>query len=283
MEVQNPASEAPPVTPPAPAAPPPPASATPPPPEPKAPEADVVKVSLSEWQKREARLAEFDRQLAEAEQKAREANERALQRQIENGEVTKALESIKQTRDSDVSRVRAEAQAELARTRAEIQAEKERIAAEKAAAENARNAIYQRAQRYALDGELGRTLSAHNLVPGGAEQLATLWRSNFTVNEEGESFAVRAGTGQSVGEFVAAQLARPEYAHFLRAGSAHGGTQHPGANPSAAAPASAPQAEQPPPPRNMGEAVILHMQQMQAKQGDAAMDMSLPMGLKAAR
>ena len=38
-----------------------------------------------------------------------------------------------------------------------------------------------------------------------------------------------------------------------------------------------------PQPRNMGEAVILHMQSIQKAQGDARANMNLPMGLKAAR
>ena len=85
--------------------------------------------------------------------------------------------------------------------------------------------VEERAKRYALDGEVSRTLAAHNLVPGGAEQLAHLWRSQFVVDAQGESFAVRTPTFQTVGEFVSQQLARPEYAHFLRA-SNPGGDGH---------------------------------------------------------
>jgi hypothetical protein len=140
--------------------------------------------------------------------------------------------------------------------------------------------VEERAKRYALDGELSRALAAHNLVQGGTEQLAHLWRNQFVVEAQGESFAVRTPTFQTTGEFVAQQLARPEYAHFLRA-STQGGTatgqmiqatQTPSANP---APATQ--------PRNMGEAVILHMQGIQKAQGDARANMGLPMGLKAAR
>lgn len=140
--------------------------------------------------------------------------------------------------------------------------------------------IEERAKRYALDGEVSRALAGHNLVPGGAEQLAQLWRSQFIVDTQGDSFAVRTPTFQSVSEFVSQQLARSEYAHFVRA-STQGGTatgqtiqaaQTPPANP-----APAPQ------PRNMGEAVILHMQGLQKAQGDARSNLSLPMGLRAAR
>jgi hypothetical protein len=140
--------------------------------------------------------------------------------------------------------------------------------------------VEERAKRYALDGELSRTLASHNLVQGGAEQLAHLWRSQFVVETQGESFAVRTPTFQTVGDFVTQQLARSEYAHFLRA-STQGGTatgqtiQAAQTPPSNLAPA--------PQPRNMGEAVILHMQGIQKAQGDARANMSLPMGLKAAR
>ena len=53
--------------------------------------------------------------------------------------------------------------------------------------------VEERAERYALDGELSRALAACNLVPGGAEQLTQLWRNQFLVNA-GDSFAVRTPT-----------------------------------------------------------------------------------------
>jgi hypothetical protein len=140
--------------------------------------------------------------------------------------------------------------------------------------------VEDRAKRYALDGEISRALSSHNLVQGGAEQLSQLWRSQFLVDTQGDSFAVRTPTFQSVGEFVSQQLARPEYAHFVRAstqgGTATGQTIQAAQTPPAS-PTSAPQ------PRNMGEAVILHMQGLQKTQGDARANLSLPMGLRAAR
>ena len=51
--------------------------------------------------------------------------------------------------------------------------------------------IEERAKRYALEGELARTLAAQQLVPGGAEQLTQLWRSHFRVDPEGETFKVQ--------------------------------------------------------------------------------------------
>lgn len=140
--------------------------------------------------------------------------------------------------------------------------------------------VEERAKRYALDGEISRALATQNLVQGGAEQLSQLWRSQFVVDTQGDSFAVRTPTFQSVGEFVSQQLARPEYAHFVRAstqgGTATGQTIQAAQTPPAG-PTPAPQ------PRNMGEAVILHMQGLQKAQGDARANLSLPMGLRAAR
>lgn len=140
--------------------------------------------------------------------------------------------------------------------------------------------IEERAKRYALDIEVSRALTVYNLVPGGSEQLAHLWRSQFVVETQGESFSVRTPTYQSVGEFVSQQLARPEYAHFLRA-STQGGTATGQTTQAAQTPPASPAAD--PQPRNMGEAVILHMQSAQKAQGDARANMNLPMGLKAAR
>jgi hypothetical protein len=140
--------------------------------------------------------------------------------------------------------------------------------------------IEDRAKRYALDIEVSRALTTYNLVPGGSEQLAHLWRSQFVVEAQGESFSVRTPTYQAVGDFVSQQLARPEYAHFLRA-STQGGTATGQTTQAAQTPPASPSAT--PQPKTMGEAVILHMQGVQRAQGDARANMNLPMGLKAAR
>ena len=139
--------------------------------------------------------------------------------------------------------------------------------------------VEERAKRYALDIEVSRALNAYNLVPGGSEQLAHLWRSQFVVEAQGESFSVRTPTYQSVGDFVSQQLARPDYAHFLRA-STQGGTATGQTTQAAQTPPAGPTSN--PQPRNMGEAVILHMQGVQKAQGDARANMSLPLGLKRA-
>jgi hypothetical protein len=140
--------------------------------------------------------------------------------------------------------------------------------------------IEDRAKRYALDIEVSRALTTYNLVPGGSEQLAHLWRNQFVVEAQGESFSVRTPTYQAVGDYVSQQLARPEYAHFIRA-STQGGTATGQTTQAAQTPPAGPSAT--PQPKTMGEAVILHMQGVQKAQGDARANMSLPMGLKAGR
>ena len=196
----------------------------------------------------QARLAEM-----EAAQRAQQEATRQEQARIlaQKGEVENALRMLREQSEQTLS------------------AERQKFAQ-----------VEERAKRYALDGEVSRTLAAHNLVPGGAEQLAHLWRSQFVVDAQGESFAVRTPTFQTVGEFVSQQLARPEYAHFLRA-STQGG--RPPARRSRRPRRPPPARYRRPQPRNMGEAVILHMQGIQKAQGDARANMNLPMGLKAAR
>jgi hypothetical protein len=125
----------------------------------------------------------------------------------------------------------------------------------------------ERAKRYALDGELARSLAAQPLVAGGAEQLTQLWRSQFTVEPQGDSFAVQAPGFQPVGQWIAAQLGRPEYSHFLRAQNPGGGTQ--GGPPGTQGLPTAPgQAAAPPVPQNMSEAILMQMAAMQKSTAD---------------
>jgi hypothetical protein len=142
-----------------------------------------------------------------------------------------------------------------------------------------RSAVEERAKRYALDGEVSRVLASQPLVPGGAEQLTQLWRSQFVVEPQGDSFNVRTPTFQSVGDFVAAQLARPEYAHFVRASNPGGGTAGAtGAH--QAAPTSPANPAAPIQPKNFGEAIILQMQELQKTQpSDPRLNPAAAMGL----
>jgi hypothetical protein len=142
-----------------------------------------------------------------------------------------------------------------------------------------RSAVEERAKRYALDGEVSRVLASQPLVPGGAEQLTQLWRSQFVVEPQGDSFTVRTPTFQSVGDFVAAQLARPEYAHFVRASNPGGGTAGAtGAHQTA--PTSPVHPAAPIQPKNFGEAIILQMQEIQKTQPiDPRLNPAAAMGL----
>ena len=114
-----------------------------------------------------------------------------------------------------------------------------------------------RAKRYALDGELGRALSAHQLTVGAAAHLTKLLRDEFTVEAQGDSFAVRSKDFRSVGDFITATLATPEYSSFVRAlnpgGGTAGGTAVQSAQTAPANPAAAVQ------PRNLGEQLAAAM------------------------
>ena len=124
-------------------------------------------------------------------------------------------------------------------------------------------------------------LSSQPLVPGGAEQLTQLWRSQFIVEPQGDSFNVRTPTFQSVGDYVSAQLARPEYAHFIRASNPGGGTAGTTGGHRAAPTSPANQAA-PVAPKNFGEAIILQMQESQKNQPtDPRLNPAVAMGLNA--
>ncbi len=196
----------------------------------------------------QARLAEHEERVR---REAQEAQRREAEVLAERGNLQEAL---RQLREQSEQQLTAERQKQI-----EIQ---------------------QRTQQYALDSELSRVLASENLVPGGVEQLSRLFRSEFVVEPQGNAFQVRTPSFQSVPDFIKAQLGRPEYAHFLRAQNPGGGTASGQSVQAAPTPPANPAA--PPQPRNMGEAVILHMQSVQKTQGDARANMGLPLGLRAA-
>lgn len=140
-------------------------------------------------------------------------------------------------------------------------------------------ALEERAKRYALDGEVSRVLASQPLVPGGAEQLTQLWRNQFVVEPQGDSFTVRTPTFQSVTDYVSTQLARPEYAHFIRALNPGGGTAGTtGAH--IAAPTAPANPAEPIQPKNFGEAIVLQMQEIQKSQPtDPRLNTAVAMGL----
>jgi hypothetical protein len=205
-------------------------------------------------------------------------------------EQLQAFTSIQARLAEHEERVRREAQ-EAQRREAEVLAERGNLqdalrqlreqSEQQLIAERQKHAeVQQRAQQYALDSELSRSLAGENLVPGGVEQLTRLFRGEFVVEPQGHAFHVRTPAFQSVPDFIKAQLGRPEFAHFLRAQNPGGGTA--AGQPVQAAPTPPANPSMAPQPRNMGEAVILHMQGVQKAQGDSRANMNLPMGLRAA-
>lgn len=141
------------------------------------------------------------------------------------GETEKLMNLLKQQMEENTAEQARKAQEKIDAANRAAQQLKEAADAEKARLEGERRAIQTRAERFALDGELGRALSSHNLVDGAAEDLTALLRNSFTVQPEGDSFVVRA-SGKTAAEFVAEYLARKP--HYVKSGS-KGGTQ-PNAN-----------------------------------------------------
>ncbi len=142
--------------------------------------------------------------------------------------------------------------------------------------------VEERAKRYALDGELARTLASQPLVPGGAEQLTQLWRNQFAVEPQGDTYAVRTPTFESVEAFVTRNLAQPNYAHFVRAQNPTGGTGAPqGGALSTPTPAANILSDAPVQPRNLGEALLLQMKENARKPiGSSATDVGQSFGLR---
>ena len=198
-----------------------------------------------------AAKAETERQVAETA-----AKQAALQAQIEKGQIKEAMELIRKQADDAAASERAQ-----------------------------RAAVEEKAKRYALSGEVSRALASHNLVPSAAAQLADHWRNEFVVEATGDSFAVRTPTFQSVGDFIAAKLATPDYSHFVRSSTVGGVGHNPAAQttaPTASPVVTSPVA--PPNPKNFGEAIILQMQEIQKNQpggSDPRLNPSAAMGLNA--
>jgi len=144
--------------------------------------------------------------------------------------------------------------------------------------------IETRAKRYALDGELARALASQPLVPGAPDQLTKLWRGEFVVEPHGDSFKVQSAAGfQSPADFVTAQLARPEYAHFIRAQNPGGGTAGTtGGHQAAPTPAANAALSTEGAPKNLSEAVILAMQGIKKDSADPRLTPGVSFGLRAA-
>jgi hypothetical protein len=196
-----------------------------PPPAAAVPTAQTVTIPLEQLQaftSIQTRLAQM-----ETDQRARDeaARTETVRLMAAKGDVENALRTLREQAEKD------------------LKAERDKL-----------TATEERARRYALDGELARSLASHALVPGGAEQLTQLWRSQLVVQPQGDSFSVTTPTFQPVGDFIAAQLGRPEYAHFVRAQNPGGGTAGGTTVQTPHTQAANPVAELP--PRSMGEAIL---------------------------
>lgn len=183
------------VTPPAPT-PEPPKPEVPPTPPPAPPAPNPLVADLAALR---AQVAEFEREKAERERIAREAEEETLRKK---GEFEKLIKN----------------------TNERLEAEKQRAAA----AED-------RAKAYALSTELALAFSNHDLVEGSAEDLTKLWREDFEAVPDGDRWSVRAKDGRTVKEVVAERLTSQRYSNHVKAqarsGSGGGGGHVPSPTP----------------------------------------------------
>jgi len=225
-----------------------------PPTDPNAPPATVTIPfdQLKQYNEAQQRLVQI-----EAEQRAREESARTEQLKLmaQKGDVERALSELRE--DS-----------------------RKQVDSEKAT----RMAMEERVKRYAVEGELSRALSGFNLVPGGNDQLTTLFRGQLMAEARGDGFIVQTPTTyKPAKDFVAEQLGRPEYAHFLRASNPAGGTAGGASSGALAGPTSPANPAAPPVPKNFGEAIILQMQSIAKEQpSDPRMNPAAAMGLNRA-
>jgi hypothetical protein len=206
----------------------------------------ISQEQLQQFVAAQAQLAQMQSEQRQREEAAQEEQARLL---AAKGETEKALQTIQQQSE--------------ARLKAETD---QRLRTE------------DRAKRYALDNELQKALAMHPLVPGTVDQLAAILRPQLQVEAQGDSYSVRTPAFVSAIDHVAATLAKPEFAHFLRP-QGTGGTAGTGASQSAPTPSANP--APPAQPKNFGEAIILQMQDIakNKQQVNPATDMSKGFGL----
>ncbi len=199
-------------------------------------------------------------------------NDRARLRQMELDQ--QARERAAQQAEIDHKMKLGQAEAALQLSRDQAQKEADALKSENAQTQS-------RAKRYALEGELARALASQPLVPGGAQQLTTLWRDQFNVQAEGDTFAVRTPAFQTVGDFVAQHLALPEYAHFVRAQNPGGGTGgHLGGSQTVPTPAATSQATPGPVINNLGDALSANLLAAGVGQYGNSLEKSQGFGIK---
>jgi hypothetical protein len=140
-----------------------------------------------------------------------------------------------------------------------------------------------RMRKSVLENELAQALADQPFVSASAkEQFTRLIKSELQVDAVGDTYSVRGPAFENPREYVASQLARPEYSHFMAAAAPAPGAQ---AMPGQQAP-GAPPAE----PRNFSEALmmkfganpIMGVRRAPAS-APAAIDLRQPFGLRPSR
>jgi hypothetical protein len=117
--------------------------------------------------------------------------------------------------------------------------------------------IEDRAKKQTLSGELSKALAGKPLVPGAVSQLYQLFQNQFhvAVDPISNQWVVRTADFKSPEQFVEAQLANPEFAHFLRPSTTGGVMTQGGQATTPTPPAHTPA----PPPMTMGDAMVQTM------------------------
>ena len=144
------------------------------------------------------------------------------------------LESQERTRLAEAARKEQDLLAEKGNTEAAKQALQHAREAHdrEMAAERGKLAETDRRSRTAFrDRELALALSGKPLVEGAAPQLMKLMRDAVEAHPEGDGYSVRTTDFINVNDYVARELAKPEYAHFLRATTTGGTGSSGGAKP----------------------------------------------------
>lgn len=209
----------------------------------------------------QAKMQEYEARWADQQ---RQAQESVVAEQLRRGQAEQAVQTLRQQHEIEATSLR-----------------------------NRLNETESRAKAYAKDRALAEALAAHQLHPGAMPHLMTLLSGQLEAHPEGNGFVVRTPTFQTPQQFVAEQLSRPEFSMF-RPASTMGGVGAP--TQAAPAPSSAaaappvtthapaqPSGPPTPEPKNLGEAMVLHMRQAvaeSAKRGGAAMDLGLPFGTR---
>lgn len=209
----------------------------------------TVPVSLEQiqnWTSMSARLAQLEADQRTKDEAAKAALVAAM---AAKGDIENALRTVRE--DSATA----------------LKAERDKLAA-----------IEERARRHALDSQLSQALASHRLVEGGAEQLTKLFRSEFVVDQEGESYKARTPTYEPLGAFIAAQLGRHEFAHFLQAKNPAGGIAGTGGQGTTPTPEPESKVVALPPALNFGEDIVRHAKDLAARANNGQTHLGVAVG-----